>query len=139
MKKADRRKHPRVNLFNPIAYSGIDSDGKILVQNIAVALNVSNNGIMLESHHEIKSEMIRLRFTSCDQKMIEMTGKVIYCTCKNTGIYQIGVRLLGTDYGNMQFVMQLVRFYALKKEKSSPGIVYKDENSGPPALDTLLL
>ena len=139
MDKADRRKHPRVNLFNPIAYSGIDSDGKILIQNIAVALNASNNGIMLESHNEIKSEMIRLRFTNYDQKTVETTGKVIYCTRKNTGIYQIGVRLLGTNYGNMQFVMQLVRFYELKKEKSSPGIVYNDEKSGPPAPDTLLL
>ena len=85
------------------------------------------------------SLMIRLRFTNYDQKTIEMKGRVIYCTRKNTGIYQIGVRLLGTDYGNMQFVMQLVRFYELKKEKSSPGIVYNDENSGSPAPDTLLL
>ena len=108
MKKANRRRHPRVDLFNPISYSGIDSDGNILVQNIAVALNASNNGIMIESYNEIKSEKIRLRFTNYDQKTIETTGKVIHCTRKNTGIYQIGVRLLGTDYGNMQFVMQLV-------------------------------
>ena len=139
MKKANRRKHPRVDLFNPISYSGIDSDGNILVQNIAVALNASNNGIMIESYNEIKSQKIRLRFTNYDQKTIETTGKVIHCTRKNTGIYQIGVRLLGTDYGNMQFVMQLVRFYELKKEKSSPAVVYNDENSQSPAHDILLL
>ena len=139
MKKANRRKHPRVDLFNPISYSGIDSDGNILVQNIAVALNASNNGIMIESYNEIKSEKIRLRFINFDQKTIETMGKVIYCTQKNTGIFQIGVRLLGTDYGNMQFVMQLVRFYELKKEKSSIGIVYNDGNSRSPAHDTLLL
>jgi hypothetical protein len=139
MKIKNKRKHPRVDIFNPIAYSGIDSDGKILVQNISVALNASNNGIMIKSFSEVKTEKISLRFINVDQKMIEMKGRVIYCTQKRTGIFQIGIRLLGTDYENLQFVMQLVRFYDLKKEKSSPGIVYSDENPLPSATDTIVL
>ena len=139
MKIKNRRKHPRVDIFNPIAYSSIDSDGNILVQNISVALNACNNGIMIKSFSEVKTEKIRLRFINVDQKMIETQGRVIYCTQKRTGIFQIGVRLLGTDYENLQFVMQLVRFYDLKKEKSSPGIVYSDENPLPPATDTIVL
>ncbi len=139
MKEKNRRKHPRVDIFNPIAYSGINSDGKILVQNISVALNASNNGIMIESFSEVKTEKIRLRFINVDQETIETKGRVIYCTQKKTGIFQIGVRLLGTDYENLQFVMQLVRFYDLKKEKSSPGIVYSDENPLPSATDTIVL
>ncbi len=139
MKIKNRRKHSRVDIFNPITYSGIDSDGKILIQNISVALNASNNGILIKSFSEVKTEKIRLRFINVDQKMIETKGKVIYCTRKKTGIFQIGVRLLGTDYENLQFVMQLVRFYDLKKEKSSPGIVYSDENPLPSATDTIVL
>ena len=139
MKIKNRRKHHRVDIFNPIAYSGIDSDGKILVQNISVALNASNNGIMIKSFSEVKTEKIRLRFINVDQKMIETKGRVIYCTQKKSGIFQIGVRLLGTDYENLRFVMQLVRFYDLKKEKSRPGIVYSDETPLPSATDTIVL
>ena len=139
MKEKNRRKHPRVDIFNPISYSGIDSDGKILVQNISVALNASNNGIMIESFSGVKTDKIRLRFINVDQKTIEIKGKVIYCTQKKAGIFQIGVRLLGTDYENLQFVMQLVRFYELKKEKASPGVVYRSDNSQPYASDTILL
>ena len=139
MKEKDRRKHPRVDIFNPISYSGIDSDGKILVQNISVALNASNNGIMIESFSEVQTEKIRLRFINYDQKPIEIRGKVIYCTQKKPGIFQIGVRLMGTDYENLQFVMQLVRFYELKKEESSPGIVYSNEDPRTSAPDTILL
>ena len=139
MKEKDRRKHPRVDIFNPISYSGIDSDGKILVQNISVALNASNNGIMIESFSEVQTEKIRLRFINYDQKPIEIKGKVIYCTQKKPGIFQIGVRLMGTDYENLQFVMQLVRFYELKKEESSPGIVYSNEDPPTSAPDTILL
>ena len=79
MKAKNRRKHPRVNIFNPISYSGIDSDGKIVVQNLSVALNASNNGIMIESFNAVKTEGIRLRFINYDQKTIEIKGKVIYC------------------------------------------------------------
>ncbi len=139
MKAKNRRKSPRVEIFNPISYSGIDSNGKILVQNISVALNASNNGIMIESFSEVKTEKIRLRFINYDQKMLEIKGKVIYCTQKKPGIFQIGVQLLGTDYENLQFVMQLVRFYELKKEQSSPGIVYSDKNPQPSATDTIVL
>ena len=139
MKAKNRRKHPRVDIFNPISYSGIDSDGKILVQNISVALNASNNGIMIESFSEVRTEKIRLRFINVDEKTIEIKGKVIYCKKTKAGIFQIGVRLLGTDYENLQFVMQLVRFYELKKEKSGPGIVYSNEDSQSPAPDTILL
>ncbi len=139
MKTKNRRKYPRVEIFNPISYSGIDSDGKVLVQNISVALNASNNGIMIESFSEVKTEMIRLRFVNYDQKVLEIKGKVIYCTQKKPGIYQIGVRLLGTDYENLQFVMQLVRFYELKKEESSPGVVYSNDDPGPSGSDTIVL
>ena len=139
MKEKNRRKHPRVDIFNPIAYSGINSDGKILVQNISVALNASNNGIMIESFSDVKTEKIRLRFINVDQKMIEIKGSVIYCRQKKTGIFQIGIRLLGSDYENLQFVMQMVRFYELKKEKSRPGIVYSDEDPQPSATDTIVL
>ena len=139
MKVKNRRKHPRVDIFNPIAYSGINSNGKILVQNISVALNASNNGIMIESFSEVKTEKIRLRFINVDQKMIEIKGSVIYCRQKETGIFQIGIRLLGSDYENLQFVMQMVRFYELKKEKSSPGIVHSDDNPQPSATDTIVL
>ncbi len=71
--------------------------------------------------------------------MIEIKGRVIYCTQKKTGIFQIGVRLLGSDYENLQFVMQLVRFYELKKEKSRPAIVYSEDNPQPSATDTVVL
>ena len=139
MKAKNRRKHPRVDIFNPISYSGIDSDGKILVQNLSVALNASNNGIMIESFNEVKTEKIRLRFINVDQKTVEIKGKVIYCKQRKHGIFQVGVRLLGTDYENLQFVMQLVRFYELKKEKSSPGVILDNPNPQSPATDTVLL
>ena len=94
---------------------------------------------MIESFSEVQTEKIRLRFINYDQKPIEIKGKVIYCTQKKPGIFQIGVRLMGTDYENLQFVMQLVRFYELKKEESSPGIVYSNEDPRTSAPDTILL
>ena len=47
MEKVDRRKFPRVKVFNPVHYDCVDKDGNLLVQNMGLALDISQNGILL--------------------------------------------------------------------------------------------
>ena len=139
MDKQERRKHPRVQVFDPISYSGIDSGGNVLVQNISVALNLSQNGIQIETFTEILSKNIRLRFKSLELSTFEIEGKVIYCERQQSGIFKTGVRLMGTDNENVNFVKQLMRFYHFNKEKSRPGVVLREHNYKSSNIDTIQL
>jgi len=139
MDKQEKRKHTRVPVFNPIFYSGIDSYGNVLVQNISVALNASQNGIQIETFTEIRSNNIRLRFLDSERNTVEIIGKVIYCERKQSGIFKTGVRLMGKYAENINFVKHLVQMYNYNKKNCRPGIVQKERNSQSNNIDTVHL
>ena len=137
MEKIEKRKYPRVKVFSPISYSYVDSESNALVENVSVVLNASQNGIQIETFTEIQSKNIRLRFVDLKQNAFETKGEVIYCKKQQSGIFKIGVRLMGTDAENVNFVKQLVRFYHYSTEKSCPAIVLKERNPQPNNIDVI--
>jgi hypothetical protein len=139
MEKAEERKHPRVNVFNPVSYAFLDSDQKSVVENISVALNASQNGIQIETFTEIFSKYILLRFKNLELSTFEIEGKVIYCERQESGIFKTGVKLMGTDAENANFVNQLVQFYNFSKETYRPGVVLKEQNLPSSNIDTIQL
>ncbi len=126
MRKEERRKYSRVQIYDPISYLSVDSDGEILEQNIAVVRNVSQSGIQIETFRVIRSEYISLMFFDLAQNKIEVKGEVIYCEKNDSGQYNIGINFVGKAKESLQFIKALVKSYHYQKEKSymaiSPGI-----------------
>lgn len=126
MGKKERRKYPRVQIIDPISYFSVDSKSGILVQNVAVARNVSKVGIQIESFLKVNSKYLSLMFFDLDKHQIELKGEVIYCKRNESGQFNIGINFAGTPDENLQFVKALVKSYHYQKEKShmviSPGI-----------------
>ena len=87
MGNTERRKYPRVQIFDPIFYLSLDSDGKTIHQNVAVVCDVSQTGIQIEAFLEIKSKTFSLFFFDMDKNQIEVTGKVVYCRKNEAGQY----------------------------------------------------
>ena len=126
MGNEERRKYPRVQIFDPISYLSLDSDGGMLHQNVAVVRNVSQTGIQIEAFLEIRSKKLSLMFLDLNKNQIEVKGKVVYCKRNESGQFSIGVHFIGNEAENLRFVKVLVKSYHYKKEKSrlviSPGI-----------------
>jgi hypothetical protein len=126
MGNADRRKYPRVQIFDPISYLTLDPDGETVHQNVAVVRDVSQIGIQIEAFLEVKSKTLSLMFFDMHKNQIEVKGKVVYCRRNESGQFSIGIHLIGNDAENLRFVKALVKSYHYQKEKSrlviSPGI-----------------
>ena len=118
MGNEDRRKYPRVQIFDPISYLTLDSDGKTVHQNVAVVRNVSQTGIQIEAFLEVKSEKLSLMFFDMHKNQIEVKGKVIYCSKNESGQFSIGIHLVGNEAENLRFVKALVKSYHYQKDKS---------------------
>lgn len=114
----ERRKHSRVQIFDPISYLSKDSTGKLIGYNVAVVRNVSQTGIQIEALQAIKSETISLMFFDLANNQIEVKGEVVWCARNDSGQYNIGIRLADTATKNLEFVKALVKSYHYKKEKS---------------------
>ena len=126
MGNAERRKYPRVQIFDPISYLSLDSDGETIHQNVAVVRNVSRTGIQIEAFLEIRSKKLSLMFFDLNKNQIEVKGKVVYCKRNKSGQFSIGIHFIGNEAENLRFVRALVKSYHYQKEKSclviSPGI-----------------
>lgn len=126
MGNEERRKYPRIQIFDPISYLSLDSDGKTVLQNVAVVRDVSQTGIQMEAFVEVKSKKLSLMFFDMYKNQIEVKGKVVYCRKNESGQFSIGINLIGNEAENLRFVKALVKSYHYQKEKShlaiSPGI-----------------
>ena len=126
MGNTERRKYPRVQIFDPISYLSLDSDSETIHQNVAVVRDVSQTGIQMEAFLEVKSKKLSLMFFDMHKNQIEVKGKVVYCRRNESGQFSIGIHLIGNDAENLRFVKALVKSYHYQKEKSrlviSPGI-----------------
>jgi hypothetical protein len=126
MANEERRKYPRVQIFDPISYLSLDSDGKTIHQNVAVVRDVSQTGIRIEAFLEIKAKTLSLMFFDMYKNQIEVKGRVVYCKKNESGQFSIGIQLTGSEAENLRFVRALVKSYHYQKEKShltiAPGI-----------------
>lgn len=126
MGNTERRKYPRVQIFDPISYLSLDSDSEIIHQNVAVVRDVSQTGIQMEAFLEVKSKKLSLMFFDMHKNQIEVKGKVVYCRRNESGQFSIGIQFIGNETENLRFVKALVKSYHYQKEKSrlaiSPGI-----------------
>ncbi len=113
----ERRQFPRVNTCNLISYVGIASNGKVMEQAMAKAVNLSQGGVFLETTHRISSKSISMMSVDDGNNLIELQGEVIYSSERGNGRFGAGVRFKGTHNLNIQFAMKLVKSFNASKYK----------------------
>jgi len=116
MATEERRKYPRVPICDPISYISIDSDGNHLSQNLGTVLDASQAGIKIETYEVLESDLALLSFVDLEKKMVEITGKVVYCKEKQSGKFVSGISLQGSSSDKIQFIKKLVRSYHYTKK-----------------------
>ncbi len=114
----EKRKHPRVQINDPISYVVISSQGIHVRQNFGVARDVSLEGIKIESICDIETKNIMLNFVDIEQDFSEISGKVIYSRKNKAGNFEIGISLQGKPQENIEFTTKLVRHYHYSKQNS---------------------
>jgi hypothetical protein len=87
MSKPERRKYPRVRVHYPISYVCMDKIDCAVQQNMGVALNISQSGILIETADSVFSKYITLISVDLKENIIEIKGKVAYCKKIKSGKY----------------------------------------------------
>jgi len=118
----ERRKYPRVATCNLISYLSVREDGQIIDQSMGKALNVSQNGIFLETSRMISSENISLMTVDLDNKLIEIKGKVVYSKDNGYGKFGIGVTFQEDDQQSVRFVSNIVRVFHNRKNNFAAAV-----------------
>lgn len=111
MKKLDRRKFPRIKVCNPVAYDCMNKDGVLCEQNMGIALDISQNGILLETAQMIQQKNIYLVFVDLEEKMTRIIGRVVFSVKNKDGNYKSGINFQGESDENIAFATRLIEAY----------------------------
>ena len=111
MKKLDRRKFPRIKVCNPVAYDCMDKNGVLCEQNMGIALDISQNGILLETAQMIQQKNIYLVFVDLEDSMTRIIGRVVFSVKNKDGNYKSGINFQGGSDENIAFATKLIEAY----------------------------
>ena len=78
MGETNQRQYARVETCNLISYACIDDQGTMIKQGMGKALDISQNGLMLESGYPIESEYVSLMSADPDDRLVNIVGKVAH-------------------------------------------------------------
>ncbi|SPD72716.1 putative Type IV pilus assembly PilZ [uncultured Desulfobacterium sp.] len=116
MRPDERRKYPRIKTDNLMSYACTDDTGQELNQGIGTALDISQGGLLLESHSPIEAKKILLTFIDPDNEFFEINGEIAYCKEIKTGMFQTGIRFSENNKNIRKAIVSIVKTYNVQKQ-----------------------
>jgi len=116
MESTLRRTFTRVGINKSVSYNGLDVHSNVIDRYMGVALNISQNGIQLETDRMIQTRHILLMFYDYGSKYVSAKGKVVYTRQDEPGKFKAGINLQGNPRKNLLFIKKLIRSYHYQKK-----------------------
>lgn len=108
----EKRKHPRVDINNLVSYRCMDDSGNQTKQGRGKSVNISQGGILIETHDPFEWQNILLLSIDIEDESVSIKGKVIYCNAANFGKFRTGIQFLETNEKIVTFVEGLLKTYS---------------------------
>lgn len=93
----ERRKHDRVESIYLLNYVHLGKNNKILMQGMGRTLNVSETGIMLETHVPFSQDDDMDVVVGLKNDMVTIRGKIIFSKTIKKGKHQAGIQFSAID------------------------------------------
>lgn len=94
----EKRKHSRINSSNLLSYTCVNAENTVVQQGMGKTLDVSEGGILLETHVPIDSQYIVHLDIGLKDDVAELVGKVAYTRKGESGRAESGIRF--EEYGD---------------------------------------
>jgi len=112
----ERRKQTRAKIDYPIYYIGSDKDGNITAQDVAIGLNVNENGILIESDDYINARFIQIMAQSQHKTTIKVKGEIIYSMQSAEGRFRTGVAFEDSTGTALSFIDEMIQASSSAKD-----------------------
>lgn len=103
------RKHERIPSLNLLNYACLDHAGNVVTSGMGRTLDVSENGILLETYCEIPENTKMSISIGLKDDVVDIVGKVIYSRQEQKGMYQAGVEFEENDKVAMRVLNDYIR------------------------------
>ena len=104
MTSENKRKHERIQSLN-LSYLCLDEDKNIVKQGMGRTLNISESGILLETHFPIEPNHTIQLTISLEENLLDITGKPVHVQSIGGGKYHVGIQFGDLD-ANATHILQ---------------------------------
>jgi hypothetical protein len=111
------RKHQRFDCLNLLSYSCYDEKKRLVQQGMGRTLNVSQGGILLETHKPLDTSHKLALTIGFDDKLMDVKANIIYSRLGNDGKYESGLQFVETDEDSLRIMNQYIQAF-LDQSKS---------------------
>ena len=108
---AEQRRSPRVESPNLLTYVCLDQNDNMVGQGMGRTLNVSEGGILLETHIAIDPQYIVLLDIAMEDDLMQFKGKIAHIKKREDGKFESGVAFIEMDEEKIQFLRQYVAIF----------------------------
>ena len=107
MTSENQRKHERIDSLN-LSYLCLDEDNNIIKQGMGRTLNISESGILLETHFPIESKHSIQLTISLEEDLLDLKGKAIHVRSLAGGKYKIGIEFVDLDPESAEILKKFI-------------------------------
>ncbi len=111
----EKRKHTRISSLN-LSYICLDENKKIVKQGMGRTLNVSESGILLETHFPVDLNHVVLLTIGLEEDIIEIKGKPVHSKKTNQGQYEVGIQFHQSDETVKKTLKKYIKAFESKKD-----------------------
>jgi hypothetical protein len=113
MAKEEKRKHTRIDSLN-LSYFCLDENNQMIKQGMGRTLNVSESGILLETHFPIDEKHTITLAIGLEEDMVEISGRPVHSHINQDGQYEIGIEFLKTNEKARTILKQFIDAFQVK-------------------------
>ena len=112
------RTFQRVKIKKGLSYNGLDINSNVIERYMGVALNISQDGIQIETDRIILTKHILLMFFDYNSNYTAAKGRIVYSNEEKPGRFKTGIKFDGKKQENLKFVKKLLKSYHYRKRVS---------------------
>ncbi len=116
MVSKDKRKHFRVNSLN-LSYVYVDGNNDEEKQTIGRTLNVSESGILLETHIPVNLNAKLLLTIGLKDDLVDIKGKCVHIAKDEHGKYEVGVQFTDKDDATTEILGKYINAFKDQKQR----------------------
>ncbi len=108
----DNRQYKRFDSNNLLSYVCLDMNDKVVQQGMGKTLDVSEGGLLLETHVEIESEYDILLSIGFEDNMADIKGNIIYSRQRDDKMIESGIKFLNVTAEGLVVLKEFIKkFY----------------------------
>lgn len=113
-----QRKHERVHSLNLLSYFCVDDNQQMVTQGMGRTLNVSEGGIMLETHVPIETQYTAVLSIGFQEDVTDVEGKVVYSKKGDNDRWQSGIEFVAPDQNTQRIIRKYIDAFTRHQTKT---------------------